>query len=760
MSREREPKKTNPFFDKLDHFMSPFDLEPEERSKRLLTGLAAISTIPFLFLFAGIQFIAQQHLFGAFLLFLGILVSTSLLFGRYQTQIAPLYRMNIAAVGLLFLYMIGTSETYPNRLFWSFIFPMEVYFMLGRKEGTYYNFIFLIVAALFLYFPNLINVRVYPDVIVKTEFLISLFLVSLISYSFEDIKTEYHKGMRARQADLEEEKEKLFEANRRLEKAEKELSVINNELEKRIEQRTEELLKVNVQLKESEKKYRALFEDSFEAMSLTQDGMIVDVNPAWLKLHGYRHTSDVIGIDISNIIHPDYHPYMNAHRETKRNGHQKQILQQKAIRTDGTPIDVEVYTSVIEIKGRTSDLTTVRDITERLKAEKLKRNLEEKLRRAEKMEVIGILAGGVAHDLNNILSGLVGYPDLLLMDLPEDSPLRSSVLAIQKSGQKAATIVQDLLTLARRGVKSQEIVNLNKTISEFMLSPEMNKIKAFHENIKIETQVNEKLLNTQGSSTHITKALMNLISNAAEAMPNGGKIQIRAENRYIDKPITGYDHVDEGNYVVIMVSDDGMGIPADDLKNIFEPFFTKKVMGRSGTGLGMTVVWSTVKDHQGYIDVESEEGKGTTFTLYFPATTEEMPEDRFRYTMKDHMGRGESILVVDDVEEQREIADTILTRLGYSVSCVPGGQEAIDYLKDHQVDMIVLDMIMDPGMDGLDTYKQILDIHPNQKAIIASGFSETDRVKEALSLGAGQYIRKPYTLEKISIAIRKELDRA
>ena len=268
---------------------------------------------------------------------------------------------------------------------------------------------------------------------------------------------------------------------------------------------------------------------------------------------------------------------------------------------------------------------------------------------------------------------------------------------------------------------------------------------------------------------------MNLVINAAEAMPEGGEILISTENRYIDQPIRGYDYIEEGDYVVLRVSDTGAGISTEDMERIFEPFYTKKAMGISGTGLGMAVVWGTVKDHRGYIDIQSTEGKarpprlspaerddggqGTTFTLYFPATRKDLTKDRSLVTIQDYMGKGESILVVDDVEEQREIASRMLQKVGYSVTPVSSGEEAVDYLKENSADLLVLDMIMDPGIDGLETYRRILKFHPGQKAIIVSGFSETERVKGAQRLGAGAYVKKPFLLEKLGLAVRDELDK-
>ena len=374
------------------------------------------------------------------------------------------------------------------------------------------------------------------------------------------------------------------------------------------------------------------------------------------------------------------------------------------------------------------------------------------------MEAIGLVAGGVAHDLNNILSGIVSYPDFLLSDLPEDSPLKKPLLTIKRSGEKAAAIVQDLLTLARRGVLREEILCLNDLIEEYIRSPEFSKMKSFHKNVKVEHLLEEELLNIRGSSVHLSKVLMNLVLNAAETIQGKkGKITIASENTYFDRDIKGYEEIPKGEYVTLTIADNGIGISKSDMCSIFEPFYTKKKMGRSGTGLGMAVVWGTVKDHNGYIDIQSELEEGTIFLLYFPATREMLTKHESKVSIKDYMGNNESILIVDDEEEQREIASTILNKLGYSVKTVSSGEDAVNYISQNPVDLIVLDMIMDPGIDGLETYKRIHEIRPGQKVIIASGFSETQSIREIQRLGSIQYLKKPYTMERIGLAIRGEL---
>lgn len=513
-------------------------------------------------------------------------------------------------------------------------------------------------------------------------------------------------------------------------------------------------------IQKSEERYRTILQSMEEGYyELDISGRLTFFNDSLCRILGYS-CDELIGM--SNQKYTDKENAKIQYQAFNRvytTGLPSKRVNWVIIRKDGVKRDVESSISLIkDSKDRKIGFRgIIRDITDRRREEKEKEMLLTRLQQAKKMEAIGTLAGGVAHDLNNILAGLVSYPDLLLMDLSKDSPLTKPILTMQQSGKKAAAIVQDLLTLARRGVTVTKVVSLNQIVTEYLRSPEYLKLKSFHPDIEVKFDSASDLFNTLGSPVHLSKTVMNLVSNAAEAMPLGGKISISTENRFVEQPIIGYDRIEKGEYIVLEISDTGIGISPDDLEKIFEPFYTRKTMGRSGTGLGMAVVWGTVKDLNGYIDVKSTVGEGSTFTLYFPVTKEEAAGDKSISSLQDYMGKGESILVIDDVEEQREIASGMLKKLGYSVSLAASGEEAVEFMKNNSADLLVLDMIMAPGIDGLETYKRIHKMHPGQKAIVASGFSETDRVRATQSLGAGPYLKKPYTLDKIGLVVKAEL---
>lgn len=547
------------------------------------------------------------------------------------------------------------------------------------------------------------------------------------------------------------ERKKVIDANTKLEDRVNdrtaELIEINNELEFEIKERQ----KIERALRESEEKYKSLVNHGDTAIFIAQSGVIKFPNPMTLELTKCS-ANELNQIPFSKFIHPKHrHMVLERHRRRLNGEEPPNSYEFKIIDKNGRELWCHLNSVLITWEGKPATLNFLRDITD----QKL---LEDRLQRSQKMEAIGTLAGGVAHDLNNVLSGIVSYPELLLMDLPESSPLKKPILTIQESGKRAAAIVQDLLTLARRGVSVSEVVDLNKIIHQYLNSLECKNLLSQYRNISIETNLESNLFNLLGSPVHLTKTVMNLLSNAVEVMPNGGKVTITTKTCYLDKQKSGYETINEGEYVCVSIKDTGIGISKADVNKIFEPFYTKKVMGLSGSGLGMSVVWGTVKDHNGYIDVESSINRGTTFTLYFPVVRKDIAKSEPDVKIQEYMGYGESILIVDDIEEQRVISSGILKRLGYKVRTVESGEEAVQYLGNNFVDLLVLDMIMDPGMDGLETYKEILKLHPQQNAIIVSGFSESLKVKEALKRGAHCYIKKPYTIEKIGLAVRSALE--
>lgn len=428
--------------------------------------------------------------------------------------------------------------------------------------------------------------------------------------------------------------------------------------------------------------------------------------------------------------------------------HQKQEQVRKAKELLGKRVE-ERTAQLVEANKRIT-----REMNERLEAEEKNKQIQAKLARHQKMESLGLMASGVAHDLNNILSGIISYPELLLLDLPRNSKLRKPLQEIHTSGLRAAAVVADLLTVARGVASKFEVVNINDMIKKYLSSPEYKIQQNNYSNISLQTRLEAKLPNCRCSQVHIQKILMNLVNNAFEAIEIAGSIVIFTSRQYVGGPYSEVPLLEAGEYVLLRVSDSGDGIPTDTLPHIFEPFYTKKVMGRSGTGLGLTVVWNSMQEHEGTVEVTSD-NQGTTFTLFFPVTAEEKMDTE--EDVKKELQGSASILVVDDERIQRDIGKRILTKFGYTVHTVDSGERAVDYVNKHPVDLLLVDMLMGSGMNGYQTYKAITALYPNQKAIITSGFAESSDVKAALQLGLSIFVKKPYSIEQLGHAAQQLL---
>lgn len=513
--------------------------------------------------------------------------------------------------------------------------------------------------------------------------------------------------------------------------------------------------KTEDELRESEQKNRSLIEsipDCFLVVDM--DLRILFANSSASKLSGYS-ADEILNLNLLDVVVKEDHELLLRQRNSRKANNKGQY-ELTIRRKDGELRNLLI--SAVPVAGPNKEVTCsmviARDITESKRIEKEKQELKDRLARAQRMESLGLLAGGVAHDLNNILGPLAAYPEMIKAHLQPDSPALEYLAKIESSASRAAEAVQDLLMMARRERYDMSLLDLNSVVKDFIESPEFCRLKQRYPTVETEISLAENPLMINGSFSHLRRLVMNLVLNAFDALTPGGKLKISTESKKIDKLINGFDKIEKGDYAILVVSDNGIGIDENDLKRIFEPFYSKKHLGRSGSGLGLSIVYGIVKDHNGYIDVCSAINSGTEFIVYLPLHN----VDAFGKgsTAVDIRGN-ERILVVDDMNEQRELASIILGSLGYTVSVAASGEEAIKMIASGDFDIVVLDMIMEGGMDGLETYLEILKVKPELKVIIASGYSESDRVVEAERKGVRAYIKKPYTMQQLGRLIRNVL---
>lgn len=649
-------------------------------------------------------------------------------------------------VGLVIISTVGIMSSGP---LWLFAFAILVGVLLGAKAAVgavAINALTMAAAAWLMItgrfgppFPASITLQAVMSTLIT---FIALNLIATLSI------TVLVKGLV-----LTHQKEKELAGS--LEKERKQLMATKEKLELEVEER-----------KQAEEKYRFLADNVNDMIWMIHlvDLKMSYISPSVRKIRGFS-PEETMSQSLEEILTTESFQKAMAvldneiKNDADRDPDRFVILELEQYRKDGSTVWTEMTVSFVrDHQGLPfAMLGITRDISERREAEKALREKEEKLSRLKKMESLGLMAGGIAHDLNNILSGLVSYPDVLLFKLPKDSSLRRPIETIKESGMRAAAVVADLLTVAKGVATGREVTNLNGLIEQYVNSPEHGYLKKMRPGITFRTVLGSHLLNIYGSPVHLKKVLMNLVANAADAIEEVGTVAVSTVNCYLDEPLNGYENISAGEYILLKISDTGMGMSQDHVQRIFEPFYTKKILNRSGTGLGLAIVWNTVHDHDGYINVKSGE-QGTDFDIYIPATRNEIEHKEKQIPFEEYRGRGEKILVVDDERSQRDIACDLLKQLGYRPESVSSGEKAMEYLKKNSVDLIILDMVMPGGWNGNETYRRILDLYPRQKAIIASGYAETEDVRDTQRIGAGRYIKKPYTLAEIGIAIKKELE--
>jgi len=496
---------------------------------------------------------------------------------------------------------------------------------------------------------------------------------------------------------------------------------------------------------------------------LDTDGRVRFINPAGERMCGYS-AQDLVG-----------RPLMAALMTGDARAAEADRLLARMREDEVRDLEIKIQTAAGHIRtliwnafprrdhqGQVEEIIVFgNDLTDRKRAEVAQADLQRRLLHSQKMEALGLLAGGVAHDLNNILSGIVTYPEVLLQQADLDPRLRRAIESLKLSGERAAAVVGDLLTVARGFSGQPSRFSLNLVVGEYLESPEHRRLMAQHSHCVVESRLADDLPPIAGSRAHVVKALMNLVLNGLEAAVESGRrgiVEIVTELRRLHEPVKGYQEIPPGEYALLGVRDNGAGIAPADRERIFEPFYSRKVMGRSGTGLGLTVLWNTMQDHQGFVDLRTGP-EGTAFDLYFPAAKAGHPGAEAPAAATPPRGRGETVLVVDDEDAQRRLAVDLLRGLGYNAEAVADGAAAVAYVGRRRPDLVLLDMILPPGMDGCATFAALRQVAPDLPAVLTSGFTESDAVREAQRLGAGRYLQKPYRVEDLAAAVREALDR-
>jgi PAS domain S-box-containing protein len=468
------------------------------------------------------------------------------------------------------------------------------------------------------------------------------------------------------------------------------------------------------------------------------------------RIYGWR-ADEVLGLPMNTLLYRDGNAIARVYQHLLAEGEWFGELQQ--VDRLGRELLVEVrWTLVRDERGEPQSVLSINtDITERKK-------LEAQFLRSQRMESIGTLAGGIAHDLNNVLAPIL--LSLGMLKRQSKSPIEQKLLStLESSAQRGADMVRQVLAFARGVEGERVVVDVGQLVRDLG-----NLVRdTFERSIVIKVMVEEDLQPVLGDPTQIHQVLLNLCVNARDAMPNGGELELAVSMTYLDSPFASMDLVAEpGSYVVLRVADTGIGIPPAIRDRIFDPFFTTKELGK-GTGLGLPTVQALVKSHGGFINVYSEEGRGTEFKVYLPALEKRAGEENTVQAMLESQSRGELVLVIDDEPAIRLITQQTLEAFGYRVVTADGGTEAISIYEKYrdEIAVVLTDMMM-PGMDGIAIIHTLRQLKPGVKVIAASGLADTDTVAKASGAGVTHFLQKPYTTEsllRVLGEVRDEIDR-
>jgi len=509
-------------------------------------------------------------------------------------------------------------------------------------------------------------------------------------------------------------------------------------------------------LRESEEKYRTLYDSSRDAiMILSTDKVFLNGNPACVKMFGCRDEDEFISLT-PTALSPEYQ--MDGALSVEKS--QKMIsiameqgshfFEWKHKRVNGEEFYARVLLASIKLSGKKILQATVRDITEHKK-------LEAQLRQSQKMEAIGILAGGVAHDFNNILTTIIGNAELALMNVIKDKSLRKGIKEIKKAGERAVSLTRQLLAFSRKQIVQPKILDINELLTD------MEKMlgRLIGEDIEMLTIPAPALWQVEIDPGQIEQVIMNLAINAKDAMPCGGKLTIETANADLDENYShehGIEEKKSGRYVMLAVSDTGIGMDKETHEHIFEPFFTTKKVGK-GTGLGLATVYGIVKQNNGFIWVYSEPKQGAIFKVYLPEVKKDADPEKKEKKSVVKLNGSETVLIVEDDGLLRNLTQNTLQRYGYKVLDAENGEDAIRVCKEYdgRIDLMITDVVM-PKIGGREAAKRLLPLYPQMKVIYMSGYTDDAIVHHGVLEPGLNFLEKPFTPKGLTLKVREVLD--
>jgi PAS domain S-box-containing protein len=708
----------------------PNDSDLEQIRKIFLLNLIILLGSFFLMVLIAVEFILGDYLVGlvdfAFLVFLAGLF-TYLRGTRNQDAVIL---VGATTTGLFFFFLIANGGIGKTAYVWAFTYPLITIFLLGTRKGTVFALALLALACIVFALDTKTAFFASYNLYLKIRFIPAYITICLFAFTMEKIREIFYRRLQA----------------------------VNEEVEKSVEQ----LQKANAALEESEEKYRTILEEMEEGYYEGDlAGNFTFFNDALCHILGYS-ADELMGMNYKQYrTEENARKVFEAFNWVYRTGESYKAFDWEVIRKDGSTAFIETSVSLIRNPDGipTGFKGVARDITEKKKAEAEKARLETQILQSQKLESVGRLAGGVAHDLNNLLSPILGYGDMLLKDLPRKDRQKDFLEEMVKAGQRAQDLVGQLLAFSRKQVLEFKALDLNSLLQNF----EKLLRRTIKENIAIDLDLTPALPMVKGDRGQLEQIIMNLAVNAQDAMPDGGRLTLKTAETELDESYAAqHQGVDPGSHVMLMVADTGCGMDTRTRENIFEPFFTTKEKGK-GTGLGLATVYGIVKQHGGNVWVYSEPGMGSAFKIYLPVPAEPLElhaQDIISQKPTDLRGT-ETVLLVEDNQQVRELAFTILEYHGYTVLSAGSGQEALALLENYEgpIDLLLTDVVM-PGMDGSKLYEQMRQLYPNAKALYMSGYTEDVIAHHGVMDAGVNFIQKPFTVKALSTKVREVINQS